>query len=75
MTGEQNIWGQGQRRDGNSEWPSTNFSTMSGALDETPRLPRRRKTRAGFAGLVFTFSLILILSAVGVMSLGRHLHG
>ena len=77
MSQEQNTWGREHRRDGNSEWPSTGFSTLSGDPREgrpsTPR--RRRQKRSAYLRLALPFLLVLTLGSVGVLALARHFHG
>ena len=75
--GQENTWGRGDRRDGNSEWPSTGFSTLSGDPREArpSTLRRRRVKRSAYLRLALPFLLVLTLGAVGVLALARHFQG
>jgi len=76
MAQEQHTWGREHRRDGNSEWPSTGFSTISGEPREgRPVRQRHRYKRTSYLSLVLPFLLVLAAGGVGVLLLARHLQG
>jgi len=74
---EQHTWGREHRRDGNSEWPSTGFSTMHGDVrDSRPAStvrPRHRKS--SYVSLALPILLVLSLGFVGLIALMHHFRG
>ena len=74
---EQHTWGREQRRDGNSEWPSTGFSTMHGDVrDSRPaRTLRPRHRKSSYVSLALPILFVLSLGFVGLLTLAHHFRG
>jgi len=74
---EQHTWGREHRRDGNSEWPSTGFSTMNGEARESRpvRAVYRRHRKSSYVSLALPILFVLSLGFVGLMALTHHFRG
>jgi hypothetical protein len=74
---EQHTWGREHRRDGNSEWPSTGFSTMHGDVRDSrpPNSGYRRHRKSSYVRLALPILLVLSVGFVGLIALAQHFRG
>lgn len=62
------IWDEDRRADGNSEWPSTGYSTT--LMGEPSALSRRKRSRRrGSPWTLFAYGLISVCGAFAVAGL------